>query len=183
MNLTPNRRVLLIDDLPSIHDDFRSVLGATAPVSALAELEAVLLGNAAPEPSTATVFEMDSAYQGSEALQLLKEARQDGRPYALAFVDARMPPGWDGVETVERLWQEDPDLQIVFCATYSDHAWPAVLSRLDLTDRLLILKKPIVPLEVFQMASVLTTKWTLAHRASWETDRQEPLAGALGRRR
>lgn len=183
MNLTPNRRVLLVDDLPSIHDDFRSVLGAAAPISALAELEAVLLGNAVPEPCASTVFEMDSAYQGAEALQLLTEARQDGRPYALAFIDARMPPGWDGVETVERLWQEDPDLQIVFCAAYSDHAWPAVLSRLDLKDRLLILKKPIVPLEVFQLANVLTTKWNLAHQGSWEKSRREPLAGALGRRR
>ncbi len=94
-----------------------------------------------------------------------------------------MPPGWDGVETVDRLWKEDPDLQIVFCAAYSDHAWPAVLVRLELKDRLLILKKPIVPLEVFQLANTLTSKWNLAHQATLKTNRREPLARSLGRRR
>jgi CheY-like chemotaxis protein len=67
---------------------------------------------------------MDSAYQGQEALEKLKSARAAGRPYAMAFIDVRMPPGWDGIETVEQLWKEDPSLQVVLCTAYSDHAWP-----------------------------------------------------------
>jgi diguanylate cyclase (GGDEF)-like protein/PAS domain S-box-containing protein len=168
MNLTPNRRVLLVDDLPSIHDDFRKVLSAAAPVPALAELKAALFGTAAPEPSVTIVFEMDSAYQGVQALQKVRDALQSGRPYAMAFVDVRMPPGWDGVETVEQLWKEDPNLQIVFCTAYADYAWPTVIARLDVRDRLLILKKPFDPIEVYQFANALTTKWNLARQAAFK---------------
>jgi diguanylate cyclase (GGDEF)-like protein/PAS domain S-box-containing protein len=168
MTALPNRRILLVDDLPSIHEDFRKVLVSTAPVSNLAELEAALFGTAPPTPTESIVFEMDSAFQGEEALEKLKSARAAGRPYAMAFVDVRMPPGWDGVETVENLWKEDPDLQVVLCTAYSDHAWPAVLAHLEMRDRLLILKKPFDPIEVYQLVSTLTTKWNLARQASFK---------------
>jgi diguanylate cyclase (GGDEF)-like protein/PAS domain S-box-containing protein len=168
MNLSPNRRVLLVEDLPSIHEDFRKVLAAAAPVSTLVELEAALFGIAAPEPIESAVFEMDSAYQGLEALEKLKAARREGRPYAMAFIDAGMVPGWDGVETVEQLWKVDPSLQVVLCTAYSDHAWPRVLARLDVRDRLLILKKPFDPIEVYQFANALTTKWNLARQAAFK---------------
>ena len=168
MNLDQIRRILLVDDLPSIHEDFRKVLASTPPASTLVELEAALFGSAAPVTVPATVFEMDSAFQGAEALEKLKTARRAARPYAMAFVDVRMPPGWDGIETVEHLWQEDPDLQVVLCTAYSDHAWPAVLARLDVRDRLLILKKPFDPIEVYQFANALTTKWILARQAAFK---------------
>jgi diguanylate cyclase (GGDEF)-like protein/PAS domain S-box-containing protein len=173
MSVAQNRRVLLVDDLSSIHDDFRKVLGASGPASTLAELESVLFGTVAPEPAASTVFEMDSAFQGAEALEKLKGARQEGRPYAMAFIDVRMPPGWDGIETVEHLWSEDPSLQIVLCTAYSDHEWPTVLARLDTRDRLLVLKKPFDPVEVYQFANALTTKWNLARQAGFKMNQLE----------
>jgi diguanylate cyclase (GGDEF)-like protein/PAS domain S-box-containing protein len=167
-----NRRVLLVDDLPAIHDDFRKVLAPAAPPADLAEDEALLFG--APLPaSQGLVFEMDSAFQGAEALAKVRAARAAGTPYAMAFIDVRMPPGWDGIETVERLWEEDPELQVVLCTAYSDHSWPAVLARLNVRDRLLILKKPFDPIEVYQFASALTTKWNLSRLAAFEMDRLE----------
>src|ERR1700721_3681137 len=84
----------------------------------------------------------------------------------MAFLDMRMPPGWDGVETVERLWQADPRLQIVFCTAFSDYSWKEILQRLDVRDRLLILKKPFDPIEVYQFANALTTKWPRAEQAA-----------------
>ena len=170
MNTPPNRRILLVDDLPSIHEDFRKVLVSTAPVSSLAELEAALFGTAPPTPMEPVVFEMDSAFQGQEALEKLKSARAAGRSYAMAFIDVRMPPGWDGIETVENLWKEDPTLQVVLCTAYSDHAWPAVVARLEVRDRLLILKKPFDPIEVYQFANALTAKWNLNLEASFKMD-------------
>jgi len=84
----------------------------------------------------------------------------------MAFVDIRMPPGLDGVETIERLWQEDPALQIVLCTAYSDYSWAEVLARLDVRDRLLILKKPFDAVEVYQLASTLTMKWEMTRQAA-----------------
>jgi hypothetical protein len=92
---------------------------------------------------------MDSAFQGAEGLEKVRTARLAGLPYAMAFIDMRMPPGWDGVETAERLWLEEPRLQIVFCTAYSDTSWTEVTTRLDARDRLLILKKPFDPIEPF----------------------------------
>src|SRR5215212_9609330 len=101
--VTPNRRILLIDDNPAIHADFRKALAPheTAAVASLIDLEAALFGEskqAAREPEV--TFEIHSALQGADGVQLVREAIAEGRPFALAFVDIRMPPGWDGVETI-----------------------------------------------------------------------------------
>ena len=100
-----NRRILIVDDNPAIHEDFRKVLGASMPaVEGLAELEAALFGEAGA-PAATTTFEMDSAFQGQEALKLVTTAQEKNRPYAMAFLDVRMPPGWDGIETAGRIWE------------------------------------------------------------------------------
>jgi diguanylate cyclase (GGDEF)-like protein/PAS domain S-box-containing protein len=165
MSLQENRRILLVDDLPSIHEDFRKIL-APPTSTALDADEALLFG----QPTTAppVCFEIDSAYQGREALEKVRASRLAGRPYAMAFIDMRMPPGWDGVETVERLWLEDPRLQVVLCTAYSDYSWPEVLSRLQVRDRLLILKKPFDTIEVYQLANALTTKWQMTEQAAFK---------------
>ena len=163
MNLLHNRRILLVDDMPSIHEDFRKILKAKTTTPDLDEAEAVLFGQ--PVAPAREGFELDSAYQGREALAMVEAARQAGRPYAMAFVDMRMPPGWDGVETVEQLWRVDPEVQIVICTAYSDHPWEEVLKRLDVRDRLLIVKKPFDMIEVSQLARTLTAKWALTRQA------------------
>jgi diguanylate cyclase (GGDEF)-like protein/PAS domain S-box-containing protein len=91
----------------------------------------------------------------------------------MAFIDMRMPPGWDGVETVEHLWREDPRLQIVLCTAYSDYSWPEVLTRLDVRDRMLILKKPFDAIEVYQFANALTTKWQMTEQAAFKMNTLE----------
>jgi two-component system, NtrC family, sensor kinase len=166
MNTPANRRILLVDDFPSIHEDFRKIL---CPLKATADFdadEALLFG--APTSSASIPFEMDSAFQGAEALEKVSASLLAESPYAMAFIDMRMPPGWDGVETAERLWQVDPRLQIVFCTAFSDHAWTEVLTRLDVRDRLLILKKPFDTIEVYQFANALTTKWQVTEQAAFK---------------
>jgi FixJ family two-component response regulator len=80
-------------------------------------------------------------------------------------VDIRMPPGWDGVQTIARLWEEDPNLQTVICTAYSDYSWKEVIERLGRTDRLLVLKKPFDPVEVRQLACAMVQKWHLMREA------------------
>ena len=159
-NSTPvNRRILIIDDNQEIHGDFRKVLrGAHDDAGALAAAELALLG----ESSACGVkpdFEIDSAFQGQEGVARIRQALDEGRPYAMAFVDMRMPPGWDGLETIERLWAIDPDVQVVICSAHSDYDWTEVVARLDNSDKLLVVKKPFEAIEVLQCANALTRKW------------------------
>ena len=157
--LRVNRRILVIDDNPAIHRDFRKILAPTGVGDRqLAELEQALFG-VSEATSVRAEFAMDSALQGREGVERVQAASRAGAPYAVAFVDMRMPPGWDGLETIERLWAVAPDLQVVICSAHSDHDWSDVVKRLGHSDRLLILKKPFEPIEVLQCASALTAKW------------------------
>ncbi|HWH81414.1 MAG TPA: ATP-binding protein [Burkholderiaceae bacterium] len=167
MTTLQNRRILLVDDMPAIHADFRKILAPQTPEGTeLGAAEAALFGDEPKPAANAVAFELDSAYQGQEALAKVHASLAAGLPYALAFVDMRMPPGWDGVQTIEHLWQADPRLQIVICTAYSDTSWDEVLARLDAQDRLLILKKPFDPVEVRQLASTLTAKWGMTEQVA-----------------
>ncbi|SEE91213.1 putative bifunctional diguanylate cyclase/phosphodiesterase [Pseudomonas migulae] len=159
-----NRRILIVDDTLSIHEDFRKILGPeTEDEQSLAGTEAALFGTPQNDRQT---FQLDSAFQGQEALELVKRALDEGHPYALVFTDMRMPPGWDGLETIEQLWKADPHLQIALCTAYSDYTWEAMAERLEFGDQMLVLKKPFDSLEIRQMASALTWKWQMAQDAA-----------------
>jgi two-component system cell cycle sensor histidine kinase/response regulator CckA len=158
----PNHRILVVDDNNSIHADFREILcpGSSEKTNAANELEAAIFGDQ-PPAGNETVFEMDSAYQGEEALAMVKRSLEENRPYAMAFVDVRMPPGWDGIETVARIWDVYPAIQIVICTAYSDYSWNEMRAKVGQPDSLVILKKPFDNIEVQQLAHALTKKWLL----------------------
>jgi CheY-like chemotaxis protein len=156
-----HRRILVVDDNQAIHDDFLKVLATEDGVDALDEDEANLFGGAGVAQH-AEQFEIDSAHQGGEAIDMVHEALASERPYSVAFVDVRMPPGMDGVETIGKLWDLDPFLQIVICTAYSDYSWHEMIEKLGSSDRLLILKKPFDIIEVRQLAEALTEKWRLS---------------------
>ena len=177
-----NRRILVIDDNAAIHNDFRKVLGADGEdASALAAAELAILGEA-PLQAVNRGFEVDSAYQGQEGVAKIRQAVDEGRPYAMAFVDMRMPPGWDGLETIERLWGIDPEIQVVICSAHSDRDWTDVVSRLNNSDQLLVIKKPFEAVEVVQSANALTRKWQNERmvRRQVETLEQEVTARTHG---
>src|SRR5689334_22816338 len=110
------QRILVIDDNTEIHQDFRKILGPQVTSSTrLSDAESALFGAEELQPAERSVFRIDSAYQGQEALHLVKKAIDENDPYVLAFVDVRMPPGWDGVETLTNIWRCAPDLQAVIC--------------------------------------------------------------------
>ena len=154
-------RILVIDDNLAIHEDFRKVLCASVEEAAEAEFraaEAQLLGEAVDDAARPT-FRLDSAHQGQEGVDKARQALADAQPYSMAFVDMRMPPGWDGLETIEHLWAVDPNIQVVICSAHADYDWLDVVRRLRHSDRLLVLRKPFEPIEVLQCASALTRKW------------------------
>jgi signal transduction histidine kinase len=159
-----NLRVLVIDDNVSIHEDFRKILQPGTETSVLEEARASLFGGE-PLLKALVRFELDYANQGQAGLALVQMAHREGRQYAVAFVDMRMPPGWDGLETIQRMWEVDPEIQTVICTAYTDHSWDDIIRRLGYDDRLLILQKPFSSIEVSQLAASLTTKWNLARQA------------------
>jgi len=163
LSASPAPRILIIDDTPAIHLDFRKILEKD-DASPLDGPAAELFGDA-PEPSRRSGFLLDSAYQGEEAVGLVSRALAEGRPYAFAMVDVRMPPGWDGIETTAHLWVADPNLQVVICTAYSDYSWEEMIARLGETDSLVILKKPFEAVEVLQLAHALTKKWELTRQS------------------
>jgi two-component system cell cycle sensor histidine kinase/response regulator CckA len=163
-------RILIVDDNQAIHTDFRKILCADTSGD-LEGLEATLFGSSAPRRKLS--YEIDSGYQGQEGLALVEKAQEAGRPYALAFVDVRMPPGWDGVETVSRIWKVSPDTQVVLCTAYSDYSWDEVIAKLSYPDRLVILKKPFDAVEVLQLAAALTEKYRLGLEARAQMSRLE----------
>src|SRR5438874_12095923 len=120
MNLTPltsqshNHRILIIDDNPSIHEDFRKILGpADAKLAEeLDATEASIFGDHGGS-SSAQNFRIDSAFQGQEGLQKVRAACAEGAPYAVASVDVRMPHGWDGFATLSRIVKDFHYLQLV----------------------------------------------------------------------
>ena len=168
-----NQRILVIDDNRNIHEDFSKILrGVDGDVGELDELEAALWDQEVRKKS-ATEYEVDSAYQGEEGLALVRRSLAEGRPYAMAFVDMRMPPGWDGLETISHIWEEYPDLQVVICTAYSDYSWEDMFHVLGGTDSLLILKKPFDSIEVKQLVYALCAKWSLAQQVKGMMDALE----------
>ncbi len=165
-----NRRILIVDDTQAIHDDIRKVLGGYAIDSELDGLEADLFDDDRSSDAPTSSYDLHSAHQGTDGYELVKSGCQNNEPFAMAFVDMRMPPGWDGLETIENMWTVDPDLQVVICSAYSDHSWTEIMERLGHSDRLLILKKPFDPVEVAQLAHTLTHKWSIQCKVRRQVD-------------
>ncbi len=150
-------RLLMIDDNPAIHQDYRKILTGRNDTQ-ISAAEAALFG----QPQSAVsrpAFDLDAAMQGRDGVELARRALAEGRPYSVAFVDMRMPPGWDGLETIENLWKVDPEIQVVVCSAYSDYDWMELLGRLGRSDKLIVIKKPFEPIEILQSASALSRKW------------------------
>lgn len=163
-------RILIIDDNPNIHADFIKILTLHQPDKSIESLESQIFGNKNKENKKSDenkesiqmpIFEIDTASQGEEGLEKVKTALSEGQPYAMAFVDIRMPPGWDGIETIKHIWRIDKDIQIVICTAYSDYSWEETVKELGIGDNLLYLKKPFDNTAVRQLAATLTKKWLL----------------------
>lgn len=160
-------RILVVDDNPSIHDDFRRIFAADRPRGdALDDLAAAVFGGLPHAPSGPR-FSLDHASQGQAALARVVAAREAKAPYALLFMDVRMPPGWDGVEAAARVLADDADVHVVLCTAYPEQGWRQRVEQLPGRDRVLVLKKPFDIVEVQQLACALCEKWQHAqeHRA------------------
>ncbi|HYO69508.1 MAG TPA: response regulator [Archangium sp.] len=158
-NPTDKRRILVIDDSEAIHTDFRRILNPEQRRGRddLDLLEEALFGPAPTRaPEAEPEFELDSAFQGQEGLAKVREALVAGRPYTLVFLDYRMPPGWNGAETLRRLRTVAPTLNVVLCSAYSDYSWTEIFQEFGEHQTLRELRKPFNGQEVRQLALTLS---------------------------
>ena len=147
-----NNRILVVDDEQKIVDIYLDFLSPRD--GGLGELEA-LVGEAVEEK--AAEFHVDSANQGLEAIALVEQAVAEGIPYAVAFVDVRMPPGIDGLETAEKIRQLDDDIHIVFVTAYSDRSVDEMQNAL--AKNTLLMSKPFDGDQIAQLARTLCISW------------------------
>ncbi|MGN6545397.1 MAG: diguanylate cyclase [Aureliella sp.] len=167
------RRILVVDDMPAIHNDFRKILQCGPEQHhSLNATRDLLFGEASSREPIA--WRVDSAHQCDEGVEKVRQSLAEGKPYSVAFIDMRMPPGKNGLETTKQIWQLDPEVLVVLCTAYTDFTWNEIVDQLGSSDRFLILKKPFETIEVRQMALALSERWNVA--------RTDPLTGALNRR-
>ncbi len=165
-----NRRVLVVDDDPAVHETFQRILGPDkAAEFVLLEAEDAPRG----KRGARQCFEVDTALNRSAGVKLVQRALEAGRPYALAFVEMRRSPGAEGLETIEQLWAADPHLQVVMSSVHPNYDWDRVIARLDHSDKLLVVKQPFDPIEVRQCASSLARKWQNEHTLRRHVDSLE----------
>jgi signal transduction histidine kinase len=176
-----NERILVIDDNQAIRADFKKILQPDDEWSPGMAAAVTSLFGPATNSSRPSCFELDAAPSGEEGLARVREAVAEGRPYAVAFVDVRMPPGWDGIETTARIWKYDPDIQIIICTAYSDYSWDEMIKKLGQSDRLVILKKPFDTVEVLQLAHALSEKWELGQKVRARVDQLEAMVATRTR--
>ncbi len=164
-----SRKILIADDNRDIHEDIKYILDSSA--SALADyqetksLKEELFGEDGSSGKHEVIvdirYRIEDAYQGEEAVQMVEAARKSGDPYSVIFMDVRMPPGMDGIQAIERIWEIDPDIEVVICTAYSDYSWDQIVAKLGQNDNLLFIRKPFDSVSLKQITLAMTTKWSL----------------------
>lgn len=158
----PAPRILVVDDNAEVLELFRRILTHhdTYSSSAFEALETSLFGDASGGINEPT-FDADLFSDGRVAVEAARQATEQGRPYAVAFVDIRMPGSWDSLQTIEALWSIDSDIHAVIWTAFNDYSWREINDRLCHSDQLLIMRKPFEKIEVLQLAWAMSNKWKL----------------------
>lgn len=157
-------RVLIVDDEPAMHESYRHAFRRPEGERSLSAMAAALFeesdAGAAPlEP--AAELELVHVSQGLEAVAAVEEALRAGRPFAVAFIDVRMPPGIDGKETAQRIRAIDPDVSLVIVTGFSDFAPAEIFRAAGPVDKIFYIAKPFEAVEVVQTATALAHRWQL----------------------
>ncbi|MBA3014700.1 MAG: response regulator [Proteobacteria bacterium] len=177
-NQTNPERILIIDDDQAIWKSYRQVLCPTTPEpdSSLAKINEILLGGGTQ--GNDSNFVLSFANQGQDGYQMVADSKEQN-PFALAFVDIRMPPGWDGMETAVKIRQLDPDIELVIVTAYSDRSMEEIVRAVGSPDKLLFLHKPFDPDELKQITRSMTSKWRMARMEEQQRHARERIEEQL----
>ncbi|WP_081426099.1 PAS domain-containing protein [Sorangium cellulosum] len=181
-----SRPILVVDDNPDIHVLMERMLVPRSihdpeMVRGLHALESRLFGAEPPEEASDVLhglrFSIDSAHSGRDGIALVEA---NPSRYFLAFVDMRMPPGIDGIETIKGIWSVAPDIYTVICTAYSDYSWDEMANELGCAPNLLILRKPFEAIEVRQIAATVARMYDSLSRVKASVSKlEEELVSAM----
>ena len=161
-----NTRVLIVDDQDEIHIDFQEMLGRRQKKIASDDLADAFLGADSQHSATyLPPFELTHASSGDEAYQVVKAAKASNRPFAVAYIDIRMPPGMDGIETVRQIRTFEKHLEIVVMTAYTDKPLHEIVTNMELLHKLLYIRKPVSREEIQQITLSLVEKWNVEQEA------------------
>ena len=157
-----NYRVLVVDDEPGIHTDFQDMLNPSGTQTLTDNLAEMLLDEDVEDKADFLPnFELLHATGGEEAYKIVRAGKESNRPIAVAYVDVRMPPGIDGVETIRRIRQIEKDIELIIMTAYTDKPLPEIVRDMDLLHKLLYIRKPVAPEEIQQITRALVEKWNI----------------------
>jgi PAS domain S-box-containing protein len=176
-----NNRILVVDDQEEMHQSFEDILSRRS--TSAGDLTLNELGRAF---STATkedflpAFELLHAQSGEEGVGIVKTSIEANRPIAVAFIDVRMPPGIDGIETARCIREIDKSIEIVIMTAFADKSLAEIIAGVKQLDKQLYLRKPAEREEVQQMAISLTEKWNVQRELEINRSSLESVLDATG---
>ena len=157
-----NYRVLIVDDEAGIHTDFEDMLNPSSKQTLTDSLADALFDEESEDKTSFLPnFELLHATNGEEAYEMVRTGKESNSPIAVAYVDVRMPPGIDGVETIRRIRQIEKDIELVIMTAYTDKPLPEIVRDMELLHKLLYIRKPFAPEEIQQITLALVEKWNV----------------------
>ncbi len=165
-----NRKILIVDDQEDLRQQVAKMLQHRAGQSDTSSLIEQIRSRISKTKETAPAaapriqYQVDTVGQGRDAYEMVKESFSKHEPYALMFLDMRMPPGWDGLETAQRIRSIDKEIQIVIMTAYADYEQQEIAEKIGEPDKLLYIKKPFHSEEIRQLALAMTEKWNMNRR-------------------
>lgn len=158
-----NTSVLVIDDEEMVRDNIEDILIPHGQSEEQEEIDSafdVLFGNAKPLLLTRTpsipVFTVDKASNGMDGLKKVRKSVENGTPYAVIFLDMRMP-GWSGLETAIEIRKIDAKAEIIFITAYSDRTIDEIVDQAG--QNVGYHCKPYAPEEIIQLATKACTDY------------------------
>lgn len=153
--------IIFIDDEINILESYKSIFKKNKPASKLLGLADEFLGESSSkafDPFDEVDFNILTADQGLVGVELVKKMAEQGNPLKVAFIDMRMPPGINGLETAKMIRGIDSKIEIVLVTAYSDVDFKTISQEIGAHDKLLYLKKPFDTQEIKQIALNLIVK-------------------------
>ena len=171
-------RVLVADDEPAVLEAYQDILSASAASSntQVSDLRSRLFSTSPDNASKATPaaatrhFELTCVADAASAVKAVADSLETDQPFALVYLDMRMPPGKDGGWAAAEIRKLDERIDIVISTAYSD-VDPVSLSQKVLpAAKMFYVQKPFHPHEIHQLALAIGEKrlvedriWRLAY--------------------